>query len=241
MERKEEKVPSPAQPHPLAPYVKQINPEEVYTLRQVAALLELAPTSVSGMVQHGWLPGSRMRPHTHGGRQHAWTGKQLIRIANRPVKVTYDHEKFSPATLYRVGCRCPVCVRAHSEDSLSRRRALAEDAFNVEKRTLLLDLVARQTPVAEAAEQVGVTTWQVYGRATWDAAFAESLDDAAWSLCVLGESDSRCSTAAGYRGWETGASPRPPCRGTGCREWRRGASQQERGAPADDRELAGRR
>ncbi|MFE4264575.1 hypothetical protein [Streptomyces sp. NPDC056883] len=229
-----------AQPHPLAPYASQINPEGIYTLRQVAALLELAPTSVSGMVGHGWLPGSRMRPLARGGRQHTWTGKQLIRIANRPIRVTYDHEKFSASTLYRVGCRCPACTHAHSQDSQARRRALAEEAFNAEQRTQLLDLVGEETPVPEAAKQVGVTIGQVYGRANWDAAFAESLDEAAWALCVLGAEDPKCSTAAGYRGCESGTSPRPPCRGTGCREWRRGASQQTRGAlPVVQRELVG--
>ncbi|MFC5805814.1 hypothetical protein [Streptomyces formicae] len=98
------------QPHPLAPHADRIDPLEVYTVRRVAALLGMAPTSVSGLVTHGFLPGSRLRPHARGGRQHVWTGKQLLRIAKRPVRVEYDHAKFAPATLYRVGCRCPACV-----------------------------------------------------------------------------------------------------------------------------------
>ncbi|MEV4438062.1 hypothetical protein AB0K09_03435 [Streptomyces sp. NPDC049577] len=106
-------------------------------------------------------------------------------------------------------------------------------AFSAEQRERLLDLVAQQTPVPTAAKEVGVSTTQVYGRATWDAAFAEALGEAVWSLCVLGEHDPRCGTAAGYRGNSSGRSPRPSCRGTGCREWRRGAAQQER---ADGRE-----
>ncbi|RAJ44302.1 hypothetical protein K388_07387, partial [Streptomyces sp. KhCrAH-43] len=225
---------------PLAPYASQINPEQVYTLRQVAALLELAPTSVSGMVGHGWLPGSRMRPHARGGRHHTWTGKQLIRIASRPIKVSYDHEKFSASTLYRVGCRCPACTRAHTQDSQARRRALADETFNVERRTQLVDLVGEGALVPEAAKEVGVTIGHVYGRATWDAEFAEALDEAGWALCVLGSDDPQCSTSVGYRGRESGMFPRPPCRGTGCREWRRGASRQTRLAlPAAQRALVG--
>ena len=44
--------------------------------------------------------------------------------------------------------------------------------------------------------------------------FAEELDEAGWSLCVLGQDDPQCSTAGGYRGNERGESPRPACRGT---------------------------
>ncbi|WP_228984231.1 hypothetical protein [Streptomyces sp. DH12] len=220
------------QPHPLASYADQIDPQESYTVRRIAALLGMAPTSVSGMATYGLLPGSRTRPHARGGRQRFWTGKQLLRIAKRPVRVQYDHARLSPVTLYRVGCRCPACVAAHSAESLERRRALAEEAFTAEQRRRVLELIAAQTPAPEAAEKVGVTLHQVYGRALWDAEFAEELDEAGWSLCVLGQDHPQCSTASGYRGNERGEAARPACRGTGCREWRRGMSQQERGAAA---------
>lgn len=222
----------PAQPHPLAAYTDRIDPAKVYTLAELAELLELAPSSVSGMARYGWLPGSRMKPHRRGGRTYTWTGKQLARLAARPIRVQYDHERYAPSTLYRVGCRCPVCVRAHSSDSQERKRALAEEAFAEEKRARLVALVADATPVAVAAAKVGVTLGQVYGRATWDAAFAEDLDEAAWALCVLGQEDPGCSKASGYRGKPGGSTPRPACRGTGCREWRRGQAQVERAEAA---------
>ncbi|MDW6058085.1 hypothetical protein SAZ11_08280 [Streptomyces sp. FXJ1.4098] len=144
------------------------------------------------------------------------------------MRVEYDHEKFAPATLYRVGCRCPTCVEAHSAESLERRRALAEEVFTAEQRRRVVELVAAETPVPEAARKAGVTLHQVYGRANWDAQFAEEFDEAGWSLCVLGQDHPQCGTAGGYRGNERGS--RPACRGTGCREWRRGMSQQERAA-----------
>jgi hypothetical protein len=190
--------------------------------------MELAVSSVDMMARYGWLPGSRMRSHRRGGRQYTWTGRQLLRLAGRRIKVQYDHEQFAPTTLYRVGCRCPVCTAAHSVESKERRRALAEEAFPEPKRERLLQLVSGARPVADAAAEVGVSIHQVYGRANWDAAFAERLDESGWSLCVLGESDAACGTASGYRGNAQGSSPRPACRGTGCREWRRGMSQQER-------------
>ncbi|MEW1657904.1 hypothetical protein [Streptomyces sp. NPDC093707] len=221
-----------AQPHPLAPVAAQIDPAATYTIRRIAALLGMAPASVSGMATYGLLPGGRMRPHARGGRQRVWTGEQLLRMAKRPVRVRYDHEEFAPVTLYRVGCRCQPCVAAHSAESLERRRALAEEVFTPERRRRILDLVASQMPVAEAAEKAGVTLHQVYGRANWDAEFADELDEAGWSLCLLGQDHPQCSTASGYRGNANGKAHRPPCRGTGCREWRRGMAQQERAAVA---------
>jgi hypothetical protein len=217
-----------AHAHPLAFCANQIDPERTYTVRTVAALLGMAPSSVSGMATYGLLPGSRQRAHARGGSERTWTGKQLLRLSRRPVRVQYDHEKLSPATLYRVGCRCPVCVNAHSTESRARRRGLAEAAFTGEQRKRVLNAVAAGTPVADAAHQAKVTLHQVYGRATWDAEFAEDLDEAGWALCVLGHDDPLCGRPGAYRGYEQGEAYRPPCRGTGCREWRRDQAQQER-------------
>ncbi|MER5615875.1 hypothetical protein [Streptomyces sp. NPDC002215] len=220
----------PAQPHPLAEYEGRIDPAKVYTLRQLAELMELAPSSLSGMARYGWLPGSRMRPHRRGGRTYTWTGKQLVRLAARTIRVEYDHEQYSAATLYRVGCRCPACKKAHSAATTERKRALSGAAFTEEQRNRVVELVSGQMPVAEAAAEVGVTLAQVYGRAVWDADFADRLDEAAWSLCVLGEDDPSCSLPSAYRGKKTGPTPRAACRGTGCREWRRAQARQERAA-----------
>lgn len=211
------------QPHPLTEYADRIDPTTVYTVRQLAELMELTASSVAAMARYGWLPGSRMRPHRRGGRAHTWTGTQLVLIASRPLKLRFDHDKYSPVTLYRVGCRCAKCVAAHSSASRSRRRALSEKTFPRDRRDLVVALIAQGTPVPAAAQEAGVTVGQIYGRATWDEAFAEALDEAAWSLCVLGDDNPLCSTASGYRGHSGNA-----CRGTGCREWRRDQSQQER-------------
>ncbi|MEU9333161.1 hypothetical protein AB0D49_08345 [Streptomyces sp. NPDC048290] len=222
----------PTRTHPLADYADRIDPARPYTVRQLAELMEMAVSSVTGMADYGWLPGSRVTPHSRGGRVRTWTGAQLLRLARRPIRVTYDHSRFTPVTLYRVGCRCKGCVSAHTADSRERRRALAEEAFPADKRILLVALIRGATPVAEAAAEVGVTPGQVHGRAAWDAAFADRMDEAGWALCVLGQGDPRCGTGGGYRGDSRTEVPRPGCRGTGCREWRRDRAQQERaGAP----------
>ncbi|MFJ5099382.1 hypothetical protein [Streptomyces sp. NPDC088557] len=217
----------PTQSHPLAPYADRIAPGQTYTIRSVADLLELSVPSVSGMATYGLLPGSRWRPGSRGGRHQVWTGRQLLRLARKPVRAGFDHERFSPVTLYRIGCRCPVCTAAHRSASRERGRALAEQTFPEEMRRRVLDLVAAGTPVAQAAEQAGATLSRVYGRAVWDGAFAEGLDEAGWALCVLGEENPRCGTSGAYRGLEA-TEGRAACRGTGCREWRRDQARQER-------------
>ncbi|MFE0777814.1 hypothetical protein [Streptomyces sp. NPDC058861] len=131
-----------------------------------------------------------------------------------------------------MGCRCPGCVDAHVQESRERRRALAEERFTAEQRQRVLELTAQGTSVAQAAQEVGVTIGQVYGRATWDLVFSEAFDEAGWTSCALGSDHPLCSTPAGYRGNERGLEPRPACRGTGCREWRRGMAQRERATAA---------
>ncbi|MFD8670522.1 hypothetical protein ACFV1U_34725 [Streptomyces microflavus] len=217
-------------PHPLAEYAERIDAQRTYTLRDLAELMELSSSSVTGMARYGWLPGSRVRSHRRGGRMYTWAGRELVRLSNKPLVVEYDHERYAASTLYRVGCRCVPCTRAHNTDSVARSRALAEDVFPRAKRDQVIALVTESTPVAVAAATAGVTLGTVYGRAAWDADFADALDEAGWSLCVSGQESPECGTPCGYRGNPRGPSPRPACRGTGCREWRRGQSRIERGA-----------
>jgi hypothetical protein len=169
-----------------------------------------------------------MQPHARGGRQHIWTGARLLQIAQQPLVVEYDHDRYSPVTLYRVGCRCDVCMGAHAAAGRAQQRAAANEVFPAQSRRRLLELVASGVPVAEAATAVGVTSSRVYRRAEWDPGFAEELDEAAWALCLLGETSPQCGTASGYHGQPHQLNGRPGCRGTGCREWRRCAGRNAR-------------
>lgn len=214
--------------HPLAEYVEQIDPKAKYTVAELAAVMELAPTSVRTMATYGWLPGARKVSGARGGSHYSWTGQQLRRVAGRPLRIEFDHDRYAPLTLYRAGCRCDPCTRAHVAGSAARVRALADEAFPAQRRAELLVLVEDGTKVVDAARQVGVTAGRVYSRAMWDAAFAEALDEAAWSLCVHGEDSPTCGTAMGYRGLRRKKRTLAPCRGTGCREWRREDSRRER-------------
>ncbi|WP_328373405.1 hypothetical protein OG800_50235 (plasmid) [Streptomyces sp. NBC_00445] len=214
--------------HPLVQCAERIDPEAVYTVAGIARLLGMAASSVKGMAGYGWLPGGRMQPHARGGRQRVWAGAQLLQLAQKPLVVEYDHERYSPVTLYRVGCRCDVCAQAHADASKAQRRASAEETFPAESRRQLLKQITDGMPVAQAAAAVGVSRSRVYGRADWDPDFAEELDEATWSLCVAGEDSPVCGTASGYRGQPGQLNGRPGCRGTACREWRRGAGRDER-------------
>ncbi|MFE7032411.1 hypothetical protein ACFU9Y_19040 [Streptomyces sp. NPDC057621] len=208
--------------------MERIDPEKVYTVADIARLLGVSVSSVKGMAGYGWLPGGCMQAHARGGRQHIWTGARLLELTHQPLVVEYDHERFSPVTLYRVGCHCDICTQAHAEASKAQRRASAEETFPAESRRRLLEQIAGGMPVAEAARAVGVTRNRVYGRAEWDPNFAQELDEATWALCVAGKDSPVCGTAGGYRGQPDRLNGRPGCRGTACREWRRGASRSER-------------
>jgi hypothetical protein len=196
-------------------------------VRGIAALLGIARSSVNSLISHGFLPGGTVGSHRRGGRELSWTGTQLLRIARRPIRIAYDHETYAPTTLYRVGCRCPTCTAAHTDESVARKRALSEEAFSAAQRRQVLDLVAAGASIPEAAGQAETSPHQVYGRALWDPEFADELDDAGWALCALGQDHPKCGTAGAYRG-SIGGAVGKACRGTGCREWRRDSSRRER-------------
>jgi hypothetical protein len=217
------------QPHPLSPYAGRIDPNADYTVRDIADLMEMHTSGVSGMAAHGWFPGATMGSNAHGGRMQTWSGRLLREIARQQLRIVFDHGTFQPSTLYRVGCRCPVCTAAHTAHDRARKRALSDDRFTAAQRARVLELVGSGATVADAADEVDVSVHQIYGRANFDAVFDRALDDAAWSLCVFGAGHPQCGTASGYAGNERSLSnPRPRCRGTGCRLGRREASRRER-------------
>lgn len=193
-------------------------------MRQIAGLTGLAVTSVSSLIAHGYLPGGRWVPARSGGGHRVWSGEQLLDMVDHPPTIVFDHGTFSPATLWRAGCHCDMCTDWHNAATRQERRQASDEKFTAEQRRRLLESVADGIAVADAAQLVGVTLHQVYGRATRDAEFATALDNAAWALCELGPTDPRCGTAIAYS-----SHSGPPCRGTGCREWRRSASRKERG------------
>ena len=212
--------------HPLAPYVDQIDPDRTYNMRDIAVLIGTSRGSVETMRKLGALDGAVAEVMPGGGRMWTWRGSQLVQMASKPLRLQgLDHSKLAPVTLYRVGCGCPACRQAYVDEARERRRALSEERFPAAARETVLSRVWEGYTVVEAAEMAGVSTNQVYRRTEWDADFGSALDEAAWTLCQAGPDSPRCGTAGMYRGLGTGYSP---CRGTGCREWRRESSQRNR-------------
>ena len=220
---------APARPHPLRPYRERIDPDATYTVRQIAGLMDMSLSTASGMATYGWLPGAQTRPRMRtGGREAYWSGAQLLELADTTPHIEYDHQAYSPLVLYRVGCRCDRCRSAHTSHDLRRRRAMAEMGLTRAQRARLIALVRSGISLPDAAGAVGTTVGRVYGRTTWDAAWAQELDEACWALCALGEHDPRCGTPTAYRGAGRGAERQEGCRGTGCRERHREASRHTR-------------
>lgn len=220
-----ERSPVPPVPHPLAQHTGQIDPGRTYSTRDLAVLMEMSLTTLRSLITCGLLPGGRTR-RTNGREMTTWTGRRLLRTARQPLRLRYDHTRYAPTALYRAGCRCPRCTAAHNQESRTWRRDLADAAFPAPAREHLLGQVSRGTPLADAAADAGTTPGRVHGYALRDPQFAQALDEAGWSLCVLGPGAPRCSTPTAYRGR---GEQQPACRGTGCREWRRATSQNERG------------
>lgn len=203
--------------HPLTAVADRIDPAAVYQSADVAELLEVSLQMVYNWRVVGWLPGWRQGKGP--GRRWEWTGKALLAMARRKHLPRLDHKKFAPSLLWRVGCRCRRCSRAHTAATRVERNAVADALFPQEKRDQVLERIGEGAPVADAASEVEVSRRQVYGAATRDPEFRERLDEAGWALCDQGPQSPVCGTS---RSWRAG------CRGTGCRGWRRESSAAER-------------
>lgn len=210
--------------NPLSTATDRIDPHEVYTSKRLAEVLGVRRADVSLMRVAGWLPDGKRRAlsSTPGGARYEteWTGRQILTAARRREQPPLDHERYSPVTLWRIGCRCEPCTQAHNKETRARCWAAADAAFPENARVVLLAALTLGTPLPDAAAAVGVNPAQVYGRAKWDTEFSQALDEAGWGLCALGRTDARCSTGTAYR--------HDRCRGTGCREMRRESSRRER-------------
>ncbi|MGW6203710.1 hypothetical protein ACWF9B_08700 [Streptomyces sp. NPDC055089] len=193
--------------HPLTAVLDRVDPDAEYCVADLAALLRMARNSIHALVAGGWFPGGAQQPiPATGGRRTVWSGAALIAATEADLP-PLDHDRYAPATLWRMGCGCDGCLAWHNADSRTRRRGAADAAFPEQQRRQVLELIAAGdvTSIVEAAERAGVVPGRVFGRACRDADFRATLDEAAAALCVGGD---LCGRPNGYR---TG------CRGTACR------------------------
>ncbi|MFF2548311.1 hypothetical protein ACFVUY_37940 [Kitasatospora sp. NPDC058063] len=197
--------------HPLEHLRARLEPGATYTVRDLAELLGVSTQSVRVLHHGGYLPGSTWTgiPGRGGGR-HTWSGERLLACLGMDLAALppLDHDRYGPATLWRLGCGCEDCTAWHAASTKGYRHRDAEERFPSALREELLAQVRAGTDVQSAARDVGLTHHHVYGFARLDAEFGRRLDEAGEALCVSA-ADSRCGTPAGYRHLS--------CRGTACR------------------------
>ncbi|QKZ20300.1 hypothetical protein [Streptomyces chartreusis] len=192
--------------HPLTRVLDRVVPDAQYRAPDLAELLGLALSSTNTLILSGWFPGAAWERAPGTDRRRVWTGAALIAAADTDPPAL-DHSRYTPSTLWRLGCGCDGCLAWHNADSRQRRRAAADAAFPEQRRRQVLELVSSGDvdSIEEAAARAKVSPGRVFGLALRDQDFRAALDEAAVALCVGGD---LCGRPIGYR---TG------CRGTACR------------------------
>jgi hypothetical protein len=210
---------------PLRAIRDAIEPDETYTVGELAALLGVSAGTVRSLKDGQQIPDHDQpwkRFVDHGGRAGQWSGAALLAAADSEVEVPdLDHDRYSTATLWRIGCRCKTCHADHIEQTRTQRRQAALRAFPPAKQRIVLQEITDGMDLPAAAALVGVTRSQVYGLAIADEDFGAALREATWSLC-RDPGGPKCGNASGYYSLR--------CRGTGCRDYRRDLAVRERSA-----------
>ncbi|KOV84658.1 hypothetical protein ADL03_15325 [Nocardia sp. NRRL S-836] len=87
---------------------------------------------------------------------------------------------------------------AHTAQSRTWRRELAEVLLDEGDREAFLRMLEATADIVAAAEQIGVTAGQIYGRMRWDAPFRDAVDEMLAKVCRAKKFD-RCGSAVGYK------------------------------------------
>ncbi|MFD8594541.1 hypothetical protein ACFV1L_06030 [Kitasatospora sp. NPDC059646] len=191
-------------PHPLSSVRNRIDSDADYTVKTLASATGYSRSHIKTLALAGDLPGT-----TRPGVGYRWAGKDVLDAINEgAANPDFDHDKYAPSSLWRMGCRCSDCANEHLADLRKWRREISQRDFPEPLQKRLLALVGAGTSVKEAAELLGLTSVRVYAEARVDEEFGALLDKAAEALCV-DAADHRCGTPTGYR--------RLACRGTACR------------------------
>ncbi|MCZ9325743.1 hypothetical protein [Nocardia farcinica] len=119
------------------------------------------------------------------------------------------------------GARDRRARAAHADVSRAWRREIATLAFDDRDKQVLLAAVREGMTVAEAGASISVSHQQVYGRARWDYALREALEDALAQTCPAGQ---YCGIPGGVRHHggrchACRAAKHPPRAATGRAQW----------------------
>lgn len=105
---------------------------------------------------------------------------------------------YADVSRYRAGARDRAARSAHTTQSRTWRRDIAEVLLDQADRELFVQALEATADVVAAAEKIGVTASQIYGRMRWDAPFRDTVDAVLTRNCRAKAVD-RCGSAVGYK------------------------------------------
>lgn len=166
--------------HPLTDYLDRIEPQQTYTVRDLADITGRARWTVGRWAAGGHLGEGGREETGRGTLRRVWTGRQLLDAvaAPRPVQ---DHDEKAPQSTWALGCRAVDacdCSTTHTRATTGARRAAQERAFPPPLREQVLKLVQQGSSLAEAATGVGVSLDRIWGYAKTYPTWADALDAA---------------------------------------------------------------
>ncbi|WP_369383228.1 hypothetical protein [Streptomyces sp. cg36] len=172
--------------HPLLDVVEDIDPDEQYTVKDIAHLTGRAYRTAGRWAAGGHFgEGSEDRVGVHdAGRRRVWTGRELLAAvaAPRPVQ---DHQDREKSTTWASGCRqgdgCD-CIDHHNEDTAQHRRAFreafVEQVFPAQARADLLKILAAGNPLPVGLAWVQTPPARMWAYARTHPAWGRNLDEA---------------------------------------------------------------
>jgi hypothetical protein len=102
---------------------------------------------------------------------------------------------FRNTTRYRFGDCDDEARAAHTAETTSWKRGIAEVVFTPEDQQVLLDAI-RAGATVTAAAALGLSFQAVYGRGSWDEEFRDALDTALADTCPAAHA---CGTPSGVK------------------------------------------
>ena len=176
---------------------------DIATLTQAALLLNVSPTTIAE-----WRDSKKLGPAP-------WSAAELWAVKNRPgapFRRRGITSKHGTVSRYNVGCRCDLCRTAGAayarEHVREYERRQAEKQLPPAVRVELIERLRRGELFASAVLALGISAYQVWGRARsdpeWGALLQLTLDHARPSGLRHGVQSSynngcRCTECRGAR------------------------------------------
>ncbi|HEY2096299.1 MAG TPA: hypothetical protein VGH72_07545 [Pseudonocardia sp.] len=103
---------------------------------------------------------------------------------------------FSNTTRWRYGARDDAARTAHTAGTVAWRRSIAEAIFGATEQETVFAALRAGLTLTQAAKALDLTTNAIYGRARWDHAFRDQLEEVLDETCPAGD---YCGRPAGVK------------------------------------------